>query len=297
MSRSATGSAKLDHFAATRLGIAGRPAGLSDLPPSRRRARRDRAVGLAVSILLHVIMLIIGFGTLRGAMVTGGGDKGDEQTAITVTLAGTRGGRRATAADAQDAQLKAILKQIASAEPLPAAPTQSQTPQANLDKLLDQIDHDANTTDPKVGGAGRAQADKGGQGATPDAPDAKTPEKRARGDTARQPGETNGGASSGSLWGQVEPCWRHMPGASNVPVTLDVTLNGRGMVALPPTIIRPSTSAPDEARLIAEARALASITACSPYHPGGLPGATQTIRLNFAPPKPADQHRRPASSK
>ena len=68
-----------------------------------------------------------------------------------------------------------------------------------------------------------------------------------------------------------------------MPVTLDVALNDHGLVALPPTIIRPSTAAPDEARLIAEARALASITACAFYHTLGLPGSTQTVRLNFAP--------------
>jgi hypothetical protein len=234
---------------------------------------------MVASGVFHVLLLLLALSTLKGAMVTGGGAEGDDAHAITVTLAGYEGGRRSTA-DSQTEQLKAIVKQLQDSEIHADPKTPSATPRASLDKLLDEIDHEASATDPKDQGSGKGKTDEGGQGASTNSPTAKAADKSAKGAKSLQLGQA-GAISSGALWGQVEPCWRRMPGNSAVPVSLEVTLNGGGTIAMPPVILRPKGSLLEERRLIAEARAIASISACVPYRTVGAPGSKQTFRLDF----------------
>lgn len=72
-------------------------------------------------------------------------------------------------------------------------------------------------------------------------------------------------ASAGDLWGQIKPCWDQLPSVSIVSVTLVIKLDNEGRIAKPPQIVRPRGAALDERRLIAEALALAAVTACTPY--------------------------------
>ncbi len=66
-----------------------------------------------------------------------------------------------------------------------------------------------------------------------------------------------------------------------MPVTLEIALDARGMIASPPKIVRHG-GIPDERRLISEARALAAITACVPYQAAAGSGARGTYKVEFA---------------
>jgi hypothetical protein len=147
------------------------------------------------------------------------------------------------------------------------APHPSRSPTlANLFKSIQQSDDN----DGRGAGFHQGQLDDGGDQAT------STTSRRGVTTLDDLMGPTRGAgsaadSSSGSLWGQVKPCWSRLPDRSTVPVTLEVILNDEGRLALPPRIIRPSNAAPDQQRLIAEARALTAIASCVPYsqHPVG----------------------------
>ena len=64
-------------------------------------------------------------------------------------------------------------------------------------------------------------------------------------------------------------------------MTLEVTLDSKGSLAGPPRILRPEGGRPDEARLVAEAQALAAIQACLPYRAVGGAGFGRAYRLGF----------------
>ena len=252
--------------------------------PTARRKRARRGLAMSLSAVFHGLLLLLAVSSLKGAMVTGGGVQGDESPVITVTLAGYEGGRHATA-DAQTAELQAILRQVQNSELQAAPQTSTSTPRTNLDKLLDEVDRESPQVDPKVGGSGRSKIDQGGEGAAVTTAKVSAAAKASDRTPSNQTGQAGGSASSGALWGQVEPCWRRMPGSSAVPVSLEVTLNGGGLVATPPVILRPKGSLLDEKRLIAEARAIAAISACVPYHGALGAGAQKAFRLDFAAAK------------
>ncbi|HLZ77170.1 hypothetical protein [Phenylobacterium sp.] len=101
---------------------------------------------------------------------------------------------------------------------------------------------------------------------------------RGHGSDAGAPGSTGG------LWGAVEPCWTRLAGASSVPVTLEVTLDARGRLSTPPRILREAGPA-NEARLRAEANALAALAACLPE--GDVRFSGRLYRLEFQSPQNA----------
>jgi hypothetical protein len=240
---------------------------------------------MAASAVFHGLLLLFAVATLKGSVVTGGGAEGEDAPVVTVTLAGFEGGRHSTA-DVQTAELKAILRQIQNSElqAVPQTPTAT-TPRTSLNKLLDEIDHEAAIKDSKTAGSGRGKSDQGGQGATTSKAPAKASDKAVDQTPSKTPGQAGASASSGALWGQVEPCWRRLPGVSAVPVTLEVILNGQGLIATPPVILRPKGSALEEQRLIAEARAIAAISACVPYVGAVTGGSKQSFKLEFAASK------------
>jgi len=105
--------------------------------------------------------------------------------------------------------------------------------------------------------------------------------QEARGSIAAQQakGVTLGSASSGQLWGRVEPCWRDLGSGVRVPVTLEVEFDRAGRLSKPPKILRPDLAPVNEARLRAEGRALAALAACLPRGDFQLAGSVQ--RLEF----------------
>ena len=81
-----------------------------------------------------------------------------------------------------------------------------------------------------------------------------------------------GGSLLGAPAGPIQPC----------PVVLEVVLNDKGMIAKPPTILRPEGALLDETRLIAEERAIRALAGCVPYK-GAVPkGGQQAFHLDFA---------------
>jgi hypothetical protein len=92
-------------------------------------------------------------------------------------------------------------------------------------------------------------------------------------------GETSNAASTGSLWGAVEPCWRNLGFRSQAAVTIEVTLNDKGRLRSPPTVVRGTTALLNEPRLKSEANALAALAACMPRGDERLAG--NSFRLEF----------------
>ena len=209
--------------------------------------------------------------------MSGGGETGGtpEQSAITISLAGIKGSRQAQPQQS-DAQLQLLYRKVLSERAeVYASDKRQPRQQASLAKLFDAIEHEHSG----AGGQGSTGHDQGA-----DSPAGKPDAKARNAARAPQPQDGPGAtASSGDLWGEIEPCWRRLPDQSRVRVTLDIELDDSGRIARPPTIVRPTDAAPNETRLIAEARALAAITACVPYHSEALLGGRRGFRVDFIP--------------
>jgi hypothetical protein len=252
---------------------------LADAPTNRRqrsqRFRRGRA--LAVSLALHGVLLFLYFGAAAGAMVSGGAgeDRGDDVTISLASLAGGRG----PASDPQAQQLALLYRKVLAAQAEVSAVDRPQTPSQNLQSLLDDIDRAA-------GSQGSADSSAQSQGQSPDgrAPTSNAANHQRVGDHASAAAAEGPGvaASSGGIWGQIEPCWRGLPDVSRVPVTLQITLDDKGRVSKPPQIIRPPAAMPDEKRLISEARALTAIAGCVPYHSADFLAGQRQFTVQFA---------------
>ena len=185
---------------------------------------------------------------------------GGEAGAINLSLEGPPGGASA-ANDPSKAALAAMFDRLrAGRSDLPVSDANA-NPRSDVKALFEAIDAAR-----AASAAAAGQAKGAGQGGQ-DAGKGDT-----RSDNARA--SANGGgapahgtvASAGSLWGQIKPCWLAARGASAVPVTLRFTLNDQGRISKPPIIIRPPGAELDRARLISEARALAALAGCVPYH-------------------------------
>jgi hypothetical protein len=249
-------------------------------PPLRLKRRlRERAAAFALSVLVHGAILTLVLGSLAGGRLEGGagapvGDPG----VIYISLAGLKGAAPQSAPTQQQA-LMALYARIRDQQSnLPTTDTPKPVP-GDVAKLFDVVQPAAPASDPNVGREGRGAVDQGGRSATP------SPNAFAQADaTAKQHGVRRAigpgrDADQGPLWSQVEPCWDKLPNLSAVPVTLEVSLNDKGQIAVPPKIIRPTTEAAGQMRLIAEARALAAVSACVPYRVAA--GAPRTIRVDF----------------
>jgi hypothetical protein len=251
--------------------------------PGGRRERRLRRVGaLVASLLFHGVIFALLFGSLKGGPVTGGGASGDDTEihTMTVSLAGLRGAPRQSAATQAD-DLQALFSKIRSEQTGLAASDTPKRPASDVAKLFDVVEPDSRTIDTAAGGAGSADVDQGGHGAAAGSDTNTQAAKSAKGNGPHKVAGAGSDASAGNLWLQIKPCWSQLPNVSNVQVTLEISLNDRGRIAVPPKIMRESTGAPDQARLIAEARALTAVTACVPYHPAALSGSTRLFRVEF----------------
>ncbi|MDR3509241.1 MAG: hypothetical protein P4L64_15210 [Caulobacteraceae bacterium] len=253
----------------------------------RRLRRRRELIGAWItSILFHVGLFILCFATLKGAAVSGGaGMEAGVPDAIVVSLAGLRGGARASAPPSQ-AALNAIFQHIRDEQsPIQASPDKT-SPRTSLDKLFDVIDQQRSAHDRSQAnaahGQGTSDLDRGGTGSAKDGSPSTDRDKLGKAGAAKSATGPGSASSTGNdLWGQIAPCWGRLPQVSTVPVTLEITLNAKGLIATPPKIVRPGSGAPDERRLISEARALAAVTACVPYHGDALAGNAGVFRVDF----------------
>lgn len=232
---------------------------------------------MAGSVLFHALVFVLGFSSLRGMAVTGGGGTPDgEVNAIPISLAGIRGPGQSQDAQSAEAMNALFLKIRAAQTGIAAQDQQKAQPKTDLDKLFDVV-HDQATEK----GGGQSNIDQGGKGAKANATAVDAKAKRGPENVSDRAG-SGSAASSGSLWGQIKPCWDQLPPVSTVPVTLQIDLDARGMIATPPKIVRTGGGAPDERQLISEARALAAITACVPYHQvSGAPGE-RSFKVDFS---------------
>ncbi|MGA0601538.1 hypothetical protein ACO2Q3_12615 [Caulobacter sp. KR2-114] len=243
-------------------------------PPARQRARRWRETALVASLAFHGALVALFVLGAAGEVVTGGGGGTPEESAITISLAGIAGSRQSSSASEPD-RLQALYQKALSAQSDLYATDKPAPQQSNLSKLFDDIERQHAGDSQADGTNGKSdngrETGAGQKGAEPK----PNPSRLA----ANGPGTA---ASSGALWGQVEPCWRRMPDKSQVPVRLQVQLTAKGQIARPPTILRPDSSQPDQRRLIAEARALAAIAACIPYKTADL-RSDAIYTLDFSP--------------
>jgi len=243
------------------------------------KAHWRRAAALASSVMLHVALLALGFSSATGALVSGGegveeGDKG----AIAVTMV-SAAPAQSTDRAVQVQNFAFLYRQVLAQQQAELyAENHRAKPQTSVQALFDAADRDgpkmADQASPDTKGVAEAASATGNSLAPP------ARGQRADGETGMGPGAA---ASTGALWGQIEPCWRNIPDVSLVPVTLEITLDENGRITSPPIIHRPNTSTPDEHRLIAEARALAAIAACVPYHDVNILGDQRRFTVNFQP--------------
>ena len=250
--------------------------------PGRKRRQRERATATAASLLIHAAILVFVTASLGGAVVSGGaGTPGGDVAAVYVSLSGLKGGGQPKAAHST-AELVALFHKVREQQSPIAIDTAKPQPKTDLEKLFNAIDREHAPKDAPAKRAGQSETDRGGSGASATGAKTPAPDKQGRPGAVKTADGPGAAPSSGTLWGQIAPCWNRMPGVSTVPVTLEIKLNGRGLIAVPPRILRPEAAAPDERRLLSEARALAAVTACVPYHGADMGGGKGVFRVEFS---------------
>lgn len=231
------------------------------------RNRSDRrAVATLISLLLHAGLALILWGKAGSESVGGGGGGaeatlGGSGTAIYVNLIkGGTSARSTASADQAISRLRQVMAKTDSQLFVRQDDAEPNRPKASLDKLLGQT------------GTGQTQNEgPAGKVAPPVrvAAEGKSNGSNAGSAGPRTPGRSAPVAGSGDrlgdLWPQIEPCWKRLPNASLVVVSLEVTLLGDGRLAGPPRVVATAQSSRPEARTIAIARAVQAVSACLPY--------------------------------
>jgi hypothetical protein len=208
---------------------------------------RQRQVGIAwiSAISGHVLLAFLLIAPSKGALLTGLSQSGqDAGGAAEMTVQLVR---------ARDVLTAEVLQKSGDLQPLFAkydnglAPVSTTSdPKSDLNKLFQRVA----AAEPSPRRGVPEEADGSG--------DERLPQADAGDGQTGKPVATGGGG----LWGVVAPCWESMAHKAAVPVTLDITLDARGRVTSPPTIIRPQGANLTEGRLRAESLALAALSAC-----------------------------------
>jgi hypothetical protein len=253
------------------------------IAPSPRRAPRPkpwrRAGAVAGSTLFHLGLLALMASSASGGLISaaagGGGPQGPVMQVSLVGPVSAPAGEAAPEAGGQVAPLFAKYRPAADGVVAPISPTRTSR---DFARLVDRFQR------PDVPQPQQPRPDN-----LPDAPQARAPDRpsstpspvaaAARAADHPTPGETTGQASTGDLWGRIEPCWRNLATPGERPVTLEVSLNAAGTISRPPQVIRAPDAKLDEPRLRSEARALQALTGCLPR--GDLRFARQVFRLEF----------------
>jgi len=236
-----------------------------------------------ISAALHLLFALSVLASASGEISRGlpAANYGD---AVEISLSGFEGAPAPGAGATSPSELETLFQRIrAEQSDLNAQATPAER-HSDLAALFSEIDQEHSPTQGNA--TGRAQADARGRAGS--GSDASGSEAQG-GDTsaAARNGERQQETASEAIWDQIEPCWRQMPENSTVPVTLEFVLNGRGALAAPPRIIRPMAAALTDQRLVAEARALAAVTACMPLRTLGR-SRSRTLRIVFLPTREPD---------
>jgi len=241
---------------------------------------------IAASTALHLIFAMSIFASASG-VISGGMPDARYGDAVEVTLSGFEGAPAPSASSSQQSELESLFQRIRATQSDLNGQDKPAEQHSDLAALFSEIDREQARA--AANGAGQSQANATGrEGVGSDRAGHETQGDEAQ--AATRNGERSQDVSSGGLWGQIEPCWRRMPENSTVPVTLEITLNDRGALAVPPRIIRPMAAALTDHRLVAEARALAAVAACAPLQ-APLSGSQRTFRVVFLPNRGQDLRR------
>lgn len=235
---------------------------------------------MALCVHLAMFAFVLASGSGR-ALSTGVGAGAGEEKGIVVSLVGRKGdpvsaGSTSGGSNQQD-PMAHLFRRLQADSPV-YIPQQSSSAkaQSNISDLFDAIDR---------GRADRRQSaarDSGQNGSADGASSSKG--QAAQGKSTDSRSQSGGSAlSSGKLWSQIARCWR--PQGATVPVTLEVVLDGRGRIAIPPRILRPTTTPPNGQRLVAETRAIQAVASCAPFDLPGFGPGRQTYRFDFVPPR------------
>jgi hypothetical protein len=248
---------------------------------TRTAIRSPRLASFVAATALHLLLFLLAFAGLSGAVIPNAGDPLEDTDVVLVTLAGrtsTPSAQSAAMAARFDQLLARIQAERGSGSLAKDKPSMASTSPSELDQLMKAIG--ANVPSDPSRGQGAAVHDRGGRADLDALLDPATSEAKSKG---AQTKAKSADASSGALWGAIEPCWKQQKGASRVPVTIEISLNGLGQLAKPPTIIRPVGAQLDEARLVSEARAIGAIAACAPLHVAQLGSDARSMRVEFRP--------------
>jgi hypothetical protein len=221
----------------------------------------------AASLAGHLLAVLLLLGGAAGDLVPSGasignGASGADEPSMTVTLVDpadqpSSDASSSDAAKATAASVSQLLARLAVTAPSVAVTPASRPERTSLDEILGEDRSDGTG---KGKGQARAEQTSGGRGASP--PQAG-------------PSHSGATASSGGLFGQIEPCWRRQPGVSRARVKLELILSGDGRLAAPPKIIRTADMVLDERQFSAEARALNALKECLPLRRGAATGVQE----------------------
>lgn len=242
----------------------------------RDRARtRRRALAAAGSAVFHGLVLLAMFGSASGDIVSGAAGGGPQGPVFEVALVGPPASAAASSQSASEAELQPLFAKFRVA---PADNAVFLSTGANRDfaSMAERL-RGAEPPSQRTAQRGNQAQDRAPREVAEEDSDLDTGGRRAD-----RPAEGPLGASSGStgsLWGRIAPCWRDIAGSARTPVTLEVSLDATGKLALPPKILRAQGARMDEPRLTAEAKALAALAACLPRN--DLRFAGQVHRLEF----------------
>lgn len=252
---------------------------------TRKEARRRRAAGiLAASIIFHGAIFLLAFSRAGGDLVSagdaGGGPQGPAFAVTLVRLPSPVLGEqlsqptppmqrlklRPTARDdgivvgasAEIDRFAALAERLTSHD-RSGAPAPQRYP---MDRVQPQGSYAADDRRLSASRSRTAQTDQGSDGTT------------------------SGTASTGSLWGAIEPCWQNLAFRGQVAVTIDVALNARGRLQGPPQVVRSASALLSEPRLKSEANALAALAACMPRGDVRLAAARYRLEFPATPGRP-----------
>jgi len=239
-----------------------------------RRRRLRRAGAVVTSLAIHAAIFVVAFSGASGALVSAGGAGGAPTGPVfTVTVVSTP--QLSSVPRTSDAGLKPLFAKfrLANGE---AVVVDRRKASSDVASLIETVQKAQARPQAISSSHGIQVADARG---SPRPSQATAPIGEGANADQADPGQVRGSASTGKLWGAIEPCWRNLGARGRVPVTLEVALDGTGDLRTPPKVIRSNTALLNEPRLQAEASALAAVAACVPR--GDLRFSGKVYRLEF----------------
>lgn len=260
--------------------------GLTESPSLLTPAHKRRAIATGLSLGFHGVALLALLSSASGELMSAAAGGGDPGPMMEVTMVGPPS-RAAPAAKPEPSRgFKPLVAKFATdLSPPPVEVSDAKT--SDLGRLANRLQDRAPAPSPPKPQP-VTPPDKGQDTATqtpPKTAPAPTPTKVVTpGPPAPKPakGEAlKASGSTGGLWGRIEPCWRERATNARIPVSLEVSIDARGSLSVPPRILREAAAGLSEERLNAEASALQALSACLPR--GDLRYAGKSFRLDFLP--------------